>query len=183
MQRLILITAAFAVAASARADDAPVILDDVTVTTATRTETNVDDALSTVTIITRDDIERSQADRLSEVLRFVSGLDVVRAGGPGQQTSLFLRGSESNHTLVLIDGVRMNPATIGGAAVQNVPSSMIAWTTVSSRSWRGWGGWSRLWIPTTMGTTIASAARMAAPTRAESINTRRLDMSDSRPQT
>ncbi|MGI9239133.1 MAG: TonB-dependent receptor domain-containing protein, partial [Woeseiaceae bacterium] len=51
--------------------------------------------------------------------------DIGRNGGPGQATSIFLRGTESNHTLVLIDGVRMNPGTIGGAAVQNISPEMI----------------------------------------------------------
>lgn len=106
-------------------EEPPARLDDLLVTTPTRTPTSVDESLSTITVLTRDDIERSQANRLSELLRFVPGLDAVRVGGPGQQTSLFMRGSESNHTLVLVDGVRMNPATIGGAAVQNVPASMI----------------------------------------------------------
>lgn len=123
--RAISLALAFTVTTAAGAEEAPARLDDLLVTTPTRTATSVDEALSTITVMTRDDIERSQANRLSEVLRFVPGLDMVRSGGPGQLTSLFMRGSESNHTLVLVDGVRMNPATIGVAAVQNLPASMI----------------------------------------------------------
>ncbi|MEO0616228.1 MAG: TonB-dependent receptor [Pseudomonadota bacterium] len=125
MKRIMLLAALMATAHANAADADPLRLDNLTVTTATRTATTVDESLSTITVYTRDDIERSQADRLTDVLRFVSGLEVVRTGGPGQQTSLFFRGSESNHTLVLIDSVRMNPATIGTPAVQNMPASMI----------------------------------------------------------
>ncbi len=52
-------------------------------------------------------------------------MDIGRNGGPGQATSLFLRGTESNHTLVLVDGVRINPGTIGGAAFQNINPKII----------------------------------------------------------
>ncbi|MEO0575157.1 MAG: TonB-dependent receptor [Pseudomonadota bacterium] len=108
----------------AHADDAAV-LDGLTINAATRTQTRLEDTLASVRVITRDDIERVQANDVAEILRFVAGIDVARTGGPGQQTSLFTRGTESNHTLVLIDGVRMNPATTGGAAVQNVAPALI----------------------------------------------------------
>jgi vitamin B12 transporter len=65
------------------------------------------------------------ATDLSELLRFEAGIDVGRNGGPGQPTSMFMRGTESNHTLVLMDGVRINPGTIGGAAVQNIAPELI----------------------------------------------------------
>ncbi len=98
---------------------------DTIIVTATRTEIPLSDATVPVTIITREDIELSLATDLSELLRFEAGLDIGRNGGPGQATSVFLRGTESNHTLVLIDGVRMNPGTIGGAAIQNIAPEMI----------------------------------------------------------
>jgi len=98
---------------------------DTIVVTATRTEIPLSDATVPVTIITREHIELSLATDLSELLRFEAGLDIGRNGGPGQSTSVFLRGTESNHTLVLIDGVRMNPGTIGGAAIQNIAPEMI----------------------------------------------------------
>ena len=98
---------------------------DTIIVTATRTEIPLSDATVPVTIITREDIELSLATDLSELLRFEAGLDIGRNGGPGQATSVFLRGTESNHTLVLIDGVRMNPSTIGGAAIQNIAPEMI----------------------------------------------------------
>ena len=98
---------------------------DTIIITATRTEIPLSDSMVPVTVITRADIELSLATDLAELLRFEAGIDIARTGGPGQATSIFLRGTESNHTLVLIDGVRMNPGTLGGAAIQNIAPELI----------------------------------------------------------
>lgn len=99
--------------------------EDNIVVTATRSPIPVTEAIVPVTVITRQDIEQSLASDLAELLRFEAGIDLGRNGGPGQATSIFLRGTESNHTLVLIDGVRINPGTIGGAALQNIAPKLI----------------------------------------------------------
>ncbi len=75
---------------------------DTIIVTATRSEIALRDATVPVTVIGREQIEQSLASDLAELLRFEAGLDIARNGGPGQATSLFLRGTESNHTLVLI---------------------------------------------------------------------------------
>jgi len=98
---------------------------DTIIVTATRTEISVSDAIVPVTVITRDQIEQSLAMDLAELLRFEAGIDIGRNGGPGQATSVFLRGAESNHTLVLVDGVRINPGTIGGAPIENIAPEII----------------------------------------------------------
>jgi vitamin B12 transporter len=95
------------------------------VVTATRTEQPLSDAIVPVTVISREDIELSMATDLAELLRVQAGIDIGRNGGPGQATSIFMRGTESNHTLVLVDGVRINPGTIGGASVQNIAPEVI----------------------------------------------------------
>jgi len=95
------------------------------VVTATRTAQTVDDSLSPVIVISRDEIERNQAVDVAELLRFHAGLDIARTGGAGSQTSLFLRGTESDHTLIMIDGVKFNPGTTGGAALQNINPEQI----------------------------------------------------------
>jgi vitamin B12 transporter len=96
-----------------------------TVVTATRTPVPLDSVGAPVIVISRSDIERSLASDVSELLQQHAGLEIARNGGPGQTTSLFTRGTESNHTVVLIDGVRINPGTIGGAALQNIaPESL-----------------------------------------------------------
>jgi vitamin B12 transporter len=84
-------------------NEAPVL--PATVVTATRGETPAEQVGSAVTVITGAQIARSQKGDVAELLRTVPGLDVVRSGGPGQQVSVFLRGTESNHVLVLIDGI------------------------------------------------------------------------------
>lgn len=98
---------------------------DNIVVTATRSEIPLEHAIVPVTVITRQDIEQSLAADLAELLRFEAGIDIGRNGGPGQATSIFLRGTESNHTLVLIDGVRINPGTVGGAAIQHIAPETI----------------------------------------------------------
>ncbi|HEY1075329.1 MAG TPA: TonB-dependent receptor [Fontimonas sp.] len=95
------------------------------VVTATGQPTAIGDTLAPMLILTREQIEQSQALDLAELLRFYAGIELGRSGGVGAQTSIFIRGAESNHTLVLIDGVRVNPATSGGAAVQNIAPDMI----------------------------------------------------------
>ncbi len=98
---------------------------DTVVVTATRTAQTADASMASVQVITRDDIERAQANDVAELLRFFAGVDIGRNGGPGQATSVFIRGAESNHTLLLIDGVKANDATVGGAAWQNIDPSLI----------------------------------------------------------
>ena len=93
--------------------------------TATRTAKSQNDLAIGSIIITREEIENSNAADLADLLRFQAGLDIGRNGGPGQTTSVFIRGTESNHTLVLINGVKMNPGTIGGAAIQNISPEII----------------------------------------------------------
>ncbi len=95
------------------------------VVTATRTAQTADAALAPVIVITREQIERQPGAGVAELLRGEAGVQISRNGGPGQQTSIFLRGAESNHTLVMLDGVKLNPGTIGTAAIQNIDPSTI----------------------------------------------------------
>ena len=122
--RIAPVAIALAIAAPhcAIADTTP---SETIIVTATRTEIPLSDAIVPVTVISREDIELSLASDLAELLRFQAGIDIGRNGGPGQATSVFMRGTESNHTLVLIDGVRMNPGTLGGAAVQHIAPELI----------------------------------------------------------
>jgi len=90
--------------------------DGEMVVTATRTPTNINQLGSSVSVITADDIKRKRYISLQEALKDVPGLHVVQSGGRGAQTSVFLRGTNSNHVLVLIDGIEMNdPSSPNGA--------------------------------------------------------------------
>ncbi len=66
-----------------------------------------------VTVITAADIDQAQANYLSDILRQVPGFAINQSGGPGSQTQLRVRGSEANHVMVLLDGVRVNDPTAG----------------------------------------------------------------------
>jgi len=99
--------------------------DEPIVVTASRTEQRAGNAPARVSVITRADIERAQAPDLLELLRLEAGLDVVRNGGPGGQTSVFMRGANSNHVLVLIDGVRVAAAGTGAFTWEILDPALI----------------------------------------------------------
>ena len=81
--------------------------------TANRRLQEVDETLAPVSVITRKNIEQIQAQDVIDILRLQTGVNISRSGGAGSQTSVFLRGAESRHALVLLDGVRVASATIG----------------------------------------------------------------------
>ncbi|MCP5174430.1 MAG: TonB-dependent receptor [Moraxellaceae bacterium] len=91
-----------------------------TVVTASRTSQSIDNTLASVQVITQEQLAQHPSQDLGEILRFNTGIDVARLGGAGGQTSIFTRGTESNHTLVLVDGVRMNSATSSQANIQHL---------------------------------------------------------------
>lgn len=95
------------------------------VVTATRLPTRATEVLNDVTILERADIEASSAVSLPELLAAQPGIQFVTNGGTGKTASLLLRGAESRHTVVLIDGLRINSATSGDTAVQHIPLSQI----------------------------------------------------------
>ena len=91
----------------------PPFAGEVTVT-ATGVETEVDEAPTAVTVITRDEIDDAQDGSVAEMLRRVPGLTVLSSGDQGKVTSVFTRGTGSNQTLVMLDGVRLNSPYFGG---------------------------------------------------------------------
>ncbi|MGY1458717.1 TonB-dependent receptor domain-containing protein [Luteimonas sp. A534] len=99
-------------------------LDEVIVT-GTRTEILLADSLVPAQVIDRDEIDRSQARDLIELLRGRAGVDIGNQGGRGKLSSVFLRGAESDHVLVLIDGVKVGAASSGMAAFQDFPVAQI----------------------------------------------------------
>lgn len=104
--------------------EAAVDLNEVVVT-ASRTAQTQDQTLAPVTVIDRAQIERRQVTALQDLLRGEAGVSLANNGGPGKPTSLFLRGTESDQVVVLIDGVRIGSATSGGAALQDLPIEQI----------------------------------------------------------
>ncbi len=104
---------------------ADTVSNEPLVVTATRLAESADATLASVTVITSAQIEQSQAHDVTELLRQYAGIDLGRNGGPGQTASVFIRGANSNQTLLLIDGVKMNPATIGGAPWERIDPALI----------------------------------------------------------
>jgi vitamin B12 transporter len=89
---------------------------DTVVVTATRIPTPEEQVASSITVVTADDIAARQLQTLPDVLKQVPGLNLVQTGGPGGQTSVFMRGTNSNHTKVLVDGIDVSdPSNPGGA--------------------------------------------------------------------
>ncbi len=78
------------------------------VVTATRIETSAKEIASSITVITREELEKSKRHSLVEILEGVLGLTAIQNGPPGGASSVFLRGANSEHTLVMIDGVELN---------------------------------------------------------------------------
>jgi vitamin B12 transporter len=128
MNKASLLFAALAAAsccARAQTNDQPVTTEPTVEVTATRMAQTVDASLADVTVITRADIEASGAADLFDVLRTQAGVDLARSGGPGEQTALFLRGTNSNHVLVLVDGVRVASTGTGGVDFSLLPLDAI----------------------------------------------------------
>lgn len=91
------------------------------VVTATRVESKADEGIAEVTVVPRAELERSAGLSLSQLLVQQAGIQASSNGGLGQFSSLFMRGMESRHTVLLIDGVRLGSATAGTPSLDNLP--------------------------------------------------------------
>ena len=98
---------------------------DAVVVTATRTPQRADEVIPDTTVITSDEIARAGAGSVADLLRRQRGIEIVRNGGPGASTSVFLRGANSNQVVVLIDGVRIGSSTTGAASWNAMPLPSI----------------------------------------------------------
>ena len=100
-------------------------LRDTIVVSANRVATEIDDVGSSVTVLDAEQIELRAKTTVAELLRSVPGVEVVRGGGPGQVTSVFIRGGNSSHTLVLLDGVRVNDPSTGAFDFANLSTDAV----------------------------------------------------------
>lgn len=88
---------------------------EIIVTAATRTEQSLDKVGQTVSVIDLADIERRQTQNVADILRTIPGVTIARNGTIGGVASVFIRGAESDQTVALIDGVKLNdPSSVGG---------------------------------------------------------------------
>lgn len=82
--------------------------------------------LAPITVVEREQIERWQSNSVIDVLRRMPGIDVGQNGGIGQMSSIYVRGAESRHVLILVDGVRLNQANVSGSSdISQIPLSLV----------------------------------------------------------
>lgn len=99
---------------------------DTLVVTANRFQQPVNSVLAPTDVVTREDIQRWQSKDLNDVMRRLPGVDISQSGGMGKSSSLYVRGTESRHVLVLIDGVPMARAGISNAIdIGQLPVSLV----------------------------------------------------------
>ena len=102
-----------------------VAAEDAIVVTATRQAQRANELLADVTVIQRDTIESSAQDSLGALLAAQAGVELVTSGSAGSATSLFIRGTNGEHALVLIDGLRAGSATLGTTDLARIPLAQI----------------------------------------------------------
>ena len=99
--------------------------ENAVVVTAARLPQARSQTLQPVKIITAEDIAQGGQQTVVEILQTLGGVEIVSNGGFGQPSSVFMRGANSGHTLVLVDGMRIGSATLGTTAMENIPLSQI----------------------------------------------------------
>jgi vitamin B12 transporter len=106
------------------ASETPINANDVIVT-ASRIPQTKESVIADVTVITQDEIERAGQSTFVELLQSQPGVEITSNGGTGSSASIFLRGTNSNQVVVLVDGLRINSITDGRTNFGNIPLSQI----------------------------------------------------------
>ena len=116
-------------------------LEEITVEAANRTGQNIKDLTESVQIITEQEIEESRVSTLSEALSRLGNIAMSANGGPGQPTSMLVRGFDSKRVLVLIDGARINDVTgLNGAQFEHISLDNVAQIEIIKGAQSGiWG--------------------------------------------
>jgi len=112
---LVLTVASSAVATASEGAESPDSVEAVIVS-ATRLPTPESQVASSVTVITAEDIAARQERSLPDILKDVPGLNVIRTGGPGGQAAVYMRGTNNNHTKVLVDGIDVSDPSSSNAS-------------------------------------------------------------------
>ncbi|MEO1928822.1 MAG: TonB-dependent receptor [Gammaproteobacteria bacterium] len=93
--------------------------------TAAKSQQLPNEIIVPIIVIDQSDIELSGVNNIAELLSFVNGINISINGGPGQLTSIFVQGSNSNQVLILVDGIAINDSATGIAAIQNIHPDMV----------------------------------------------------------
>ena len=103
-----------------------IALADTVFVTATRQSQRANEAIADITVIEKEEIEQAgPLASLGELLSRQAGMEMGRGGGKGADESVFIRGTNSGHALILVDGMRIGSATTGATALQLIPLSQI----------------------------------------------------------
>ena len=122
IKKVSLLTALSVTAFSGWAQDSA----DSLVVTANRFEQPEKTILAATSVVTRADIDRWQSTSVLDVMRRLPGVDTAQSGGMGQLSSLFIRGTNSSHVLILVDGIRLNQAGVTGSSdLSQFPISLV----------------------------------------------------------
>ncbi|MBB6094875.1 vitamin B12 transporter [Povalibacter uvarum] len=95
------------------------------VVTAARIAQPITDVIGSVTVLTRDDIQKRQVQSVQDLLRGEAGISIANNGGLGKLSSMFVRGTEADQVLVLVNGVRVGSATAGTTRIEFIPVDQI----------------------------------------------------------
>lgn len=95
------------------------------IVTATRQEQRANESIASVSVIERDEIIQMGVNTLGELLSKGPGVEFSRQGSPGSAETVFIRGANGGHTLVLIDGVRIGSASLGTTALEAIPLEQV----------------------------------------------------------
>ena len=93
--------------------------------TATRTPISKKNVIADITVISEEEIKLAGSSSLPELLQRQPGIEISNNGGQGKVSTLFLRGASSTHSVILLDGIRIDSATTGLTAIENIPLSQI----------------------------------------------------------
>ncbi|MEY3088419.1 MAG: hypothetical protein RLZZ250_751, partial [Pseudomonadota bacterium] len=88
-------------------------------------EQKLSDVMTSVSVITRNDIDRLKPQDIGSLLQGQAGIEIASTGGLGMQTSIFIRGSNSSQALVLIDGLKVMDEFSNATPLQNIPVSQV----------------------------------------------------------
>ncbi len=115
---------------------APQNIDEVIIT-ATRVAQKADSVLAQISIISRDQITSAGSATLVEILQRYAGVEIRATGTAGQPSGIFMRGANTSHTLVLVDGVRVGSASTGTAALEHIALDLIERIEIVKGSFSG----------------------------------------------
>lgn len=126
MNKILFLCLATALPVRTHASDYQAMLDlSEIVVTASRTPQSTQTVTGDITVIDREQIDRVSGGAIVDLLRLQPGLQITTNGGMGNASNVFMRGTNTNQLVVLIDGVRMNSATTGTTAFENLPLALI----------------------------------------------------------